>query len=141
MPSEATDFDRYKTVVDRLFVKIDYLKNTRLRIPLFVAVANFALITLSTRADDRQFTTWLFTGAFLFVGAVGGYAMRTVWISFNKNVATLSEYYEKMGIPGDLAEPASKIWWLLMALIGLSSLLPVVLVHTVEFSSVYAPKP
>jgi len=141
MCSEPTDFEKQKIVVDRLFVKIDYLKNTRLRIPIFVVIANFALVTLSTRAVNSKSSSLLFAVSFLFVGLVGAYAMWTVWKSFKKNVATLAEYYEKMGIPRHLAEPASNIWLLLMVLVGISSFIPVLLVYTVELSPIYVSRP
>lgn len=141
MTKEPTEFERQKIIVERLYAKIDYLKNARLRIPVFVAAANFALTTLSTRADETESTAILFVVGFALTGLVGILAMLVVRSSFRANVVQLANYYRKMEIDPDMAEPASRIWWLLLSLVVLTSALPSALVLTVDFTPFILSKP
>lgn len=140
MEQEPTNFERHKLVVERLYSKIDYLKNARLRVPVFVAVGNFALTTISTRADDTENTALLFVFGLCLIGMVGVLAMLVVKSSFDGNVAQLKIYYGKLGIDPDMAEPASKIWWLLLALVFIATALPAALVLTVDFIPIIGAK-
>lgn len=133
MTTDPSDFERNKLVVERLYTKIDYLKGARLRVPVFVAAANFALLTLSSRAVVTESTGLLFTAGFLMIGMVGVLAMFVVKTSFDGNVEQLRMYYEKMQIDPGMAEHASRIWWLLLSLVFIACALPVLLVAAVEF--------
>lgn len=125
-----------KLVIERLYTKIDYLKATRLRIPLFVAVASFALTTLSTRAPNDTITNGLFGVGFGLVFIVGCVSLYVIKSSFDANVQSLKQRYLQVGIDPDLAEPASRIWWLLGTLILIACALPAGLVFQVDFAPI-----
>ncbi|WP_417680153.1 hypothetical protein [Roseibium sp.] len=133
MKKGSYETDRDKMVIERLYTKIDYLKNARLRVPAFVAVANFGLVTLSTRAKSSDSAEVLFSIGFGLIALVGLSTMFVIKRTFDGNVRELKKYYAKIGIDPDQAEPATIIWLLLVALIIIASALPVSLLLMVDF--------
>lgn len=121
-------------LIGRLYVKIDYLKNARLRVPAFAGIANFGLLTLSTNAAFDRLSAIIFMSGFVLIGFVSVFALYVVKKSFDDNVERLADIYEMREIPRSYAEPAFAIWFLLFFLICLLSMLPAALTWAIKFT-------
>lgn len=140
----STLLDRQKLMIGRLYDKIDHLKAARLRIPSYVAVANFGFLALSTRAKVDDNTALIFVLGFAIIGMIGLYALYVVRSAFSTNVEQLDYLYDKIEVKtpdflaqklgtNSLAEPASPLWSLLFFLIIVAVVLPTVLILFVDF--------
>lgn len=137
-------YERQKLIIERLYVKIDYHKAARLRVPTYVAIANYGLLALSTRFELNGNTSFFFVCGFLLIGFVGGCALEVVRKAFVKNVNQLDYLYDQIAVKNsnfqedpkiELAEPASGLWVFLFILILIATALPSVLVLWQEFPS------
>ena len=132
-PPGLLDRDNQEILVARLYVKIDYLKQARLRIPVFAAIANFGLVTLSTHEVFGKISALIFICGFLFIGLVSAIALHVVKTSFDENIGRLTTIYEIRDIPASFAEPAFAIWFLLYTLVSIACVLPIALVWASQF--------
>lgn len=128
--------DRQKIFLARLYAKIDYLKQVRLKIPVFSVIVNYGLFVLA-RKQSNPLSDIIFTICLMLMIILGALILIIVKRAFDINCAQLAYLYEQMKISGDkfhkiedgrLAEPASKLWILLFALIALSGFLPILLI-------------
>lgn len=129
-------------LINRLYAKIDYHKAARIRVPSYVAIANFGLLALSTRSVESESSAVIFSLGFLCVGCVGFCALLVVQMEYQKFIRQLDYLYDVIKVKSDqfhdsktksLADQASPLWILLFCLIGISVGLPLMLTLFVEF--------
>lgn len=126
-------FEKQVIVVSRLYDKIDYHKKLRHRIPLFSAIANFALVSITYQTTTSLETEAIFAVLILAVGFTLHATLEIVRRAFNRNVKQLRYLYAQMAITGErfvqdgyeLAEDANPMWYLLHGLVLVAWLAPV----------------
>lgn len=131
------EFEKQKLLAERLFVKIDYTKNGRFRIPVFVAVANFALLSFMENATLIDNEKIFFTLSFILIGMIGEISLIALYFSFKRSVKQLEYLYNQMDIKSkryvecedkNISESAITIWITSLVLVLLFSTFPIFIV-------------